>query len=205
MKRLLILILLCFSLVLSADARMSLMQLTAGPSTAGPSCNISQQIEDQAPSNSQAVGATSVNYYASKFTYNGTTGKHICKMTLWMKKTGAPTDNYYVAIWGHNAGDYPEDDDVIGTSDPLLSSTVPTDANSPVTITFSTPTGPLSNGTDYWVVLSRPDVTNSDNILHWEQVNDAEPEPERTCWSNNSGASWTYLYALTGKYELISE
>ena len=198
MKRLLILILLCFSLVLSADARMSLMQLTAGPS-----CNNSQQIEDTASAGSQDIGSTSANYFGTKFVYSGTTGKAICKMSIWFEKVGLPTDDYYVAIWGHNVGDYPEDGDVLGTSDALDASTVPAgESEQKVSIAFTTPTAPLANGTTYWVVVYSTTYDASHFLVwHWN----TDGTTERCDYDDDGSGTWTNSSTLvTQKYRLYS-
>lgn len=163
-------------------------------------CETSQQNEDSADTDNYDVGAKSdEKYFGTKFVYSGTNGKAICKIALWLSKTGSPTRNYYARIYTHDSGnDTP--DTVIGTSDAVASSSVG-ESEEKVYFTLSTPSSALSNGTTYWVGLNTASYDGS-NYLNWH-ITDGATE---RIFDSADGSSWSYrASSKTCKWEIYSQ
>lgn len=169
-----------------------------GFAIASGACDTSQFSELGTTNNSVAVASSSANVYrASKFVYNGTNGKSICKILLRLSFTGTNAHQYYAAIYS-NGATWP--DSAIGTSDALdLSSIGGTETDA--IFTLSTPSSALTNGSTYWIVLYSA-TYDADDYANWAYTNTAATE--QMAYSGN-GTSWSDGGATNSfKFELCS-
>jgi len=199
---LLLLFLLIPSICFSGSAQNNLLNILK--SRSGGACDVAQQTEDGGQEGPKYIGRFSSTYWATKFNYSGTTGKAICQIDLWLSKVLSPSDNYYVAIWGHDGTNTePDSANVIGTCDALDSSTVGA-SEGRISITCTTPTGTLTNGTDYWVVFYRPGGADDTNYLIWH-YDEGTAGTKDVDASTDSGATWADDAAVTLKFKLWSQ
>jgi len=199
-KFIIILILLFFCFGFSSPHH----RIIARKNTVVAPCTTSQQAEDGASDGYATVGQYSVDIYqATQFSYSGTTGKQICQINLWLSKEGSPTDNYYVGIWGDDAGNTePDNGNILGTCDAINSAALQT-SETEEAITCSTPTDALTNGTLYWVVMYRDGSANETNYVEWYLD---EGGTTKNIDADTDGAAWAdESSAATLKFELISQ
>ncbi len=176
----------CFVFLLTVIAFSANAGLIIGSGISSSSCDTLQQSDTTGASFYQVGNAAGTIYMASKIVWNGTNSTQVCLAKIFLKKTGSPTRNYTLYIYGDNSNE-PDETNVLGTADVVASSSVAADPGALVDFNFSTPSSALSNGTTYWLVLYAGSADAS-HYLEWRYDGDCA-NGERI-YDDEDQASW---------------
>ena len=179
MKKLILLILMCFTLVLSADARMSLMQLVGQVSMGGAVCSTSNDSLLFDSGYDTQEGASGDTWTAGKITISNQSD--ITEYILVLREQNH-AGSINVSLYT-DSGDKPNTE-VIGTEVVVGHLAIDDDAYVATVVTLGTPkTGLTGAPTVYWLVVEEDGITIN-------RANDNNGESGRYCYGAN-GTDWT--------------
>ena len=201
MKKLIISILFILCLSFQASALGPMMLLSGGGSTACDQVQL-PTIDAAQGGDYDCASASVSKWRATQFVYDGTTGKQICAIDLWLEFYGTNSHTYYVAIYSDDGSDDP--DVALGTSDSQdLSALGNQQGEEIVSWTFSTPTSALTNGTKYWVVFYS---TTYDAAAFAEWFWTTTAGEKIVDWNGDGLDAWTNSSTTVScKYKLYSQ
>lgn len=183
MKRLLLGLLLTFTIVIFAHAKGVMMIGGSPEAPVVPSCD-TETTPDDMKTNSWTffwVGEASNNrHVASRFVADANTGT-VCKVCLLLKKKDNPTMNFSVQIWGDTDG-RPNSADVKADYGTMNAADIQGSMND----CFDGGSAALVNGTAYHIVMVMAS-TDTSNYVHWYR--DANCTTEVVARSSN-GSTW---------------
>lgn len=148
--------------VAAAKANPYFNLIASSVETAVPGCVTGDTAQDSSGTNFQIGSAASNVYRGTKYTPSVTAT--VCKIELTLRKVNNPTGNLTAYVYDHNAGANTPGTLLATSTNVIDSSTLSTSYTQAV---FNFTGVALTNGTVYWVVISKVGSSAVNNVT-WE-------------------------------------